>query len=226
MNITDIIPEKDGGYSIIIYIENFLDKECYINSSTHINNIIDWKSGDRDGHPINRLQKWYHIDKKPFSQNWRYEWPRWESHYYEDWIYNIQHIVQTKIENIKESIQDQHKPYIINSFNSALFNYYRNGEDAIGSHRDDIAVLGENNTIACVSFGSPRLFKMKRVIYNPDNLKSLKLNKLQQHMNKDIIVNPGSLLIMAGSVQKFFSHEVPKSTEFIQERQSITLRHV
>lgn len=226
MDIHQIIPEKDGGYSIIIYIEDFLEENKYKTYLHHINTINDWKSGDRDGHVINRLQKWYHIDKQPFSQNWRYEWPRWSPHNYDEWIYNIQHNVETKIQDIKENLHYHHKQYLNNTFNSALFNYYRNGEDAIGRHRDDILVLGENNTIACVSFGSPRVFEIKRVIYNPDNLKSLKLNKDQQHMNKNIILKPNSLLIMSGSFQKYFSHEIPKSTEFTAERQSITLRHV
>jgi len=31
---------------------------------------------------------------------------------------------------------------------------------------------------------------------------------------------------MSGSFQKYFSHEIPKSTEFTGQRQSITLRHV
>jgi alkylated DNA repair dioxygenase AlkB len=221
-----IIPEKDGGYSIIIYIENFLDKDTLKNVTHSIHNINDWKSGDRDGHVINRLQKWFHIDKKPFSKNWRYEWPRWEPHKYDEWIYNIQSIVENKIQEITNTLDNHHQTYIKNSFNSALCNYYRDGNDSIGSHRDDIAVLGENNTIACVSFGSPRLFKMKRVLYNPDNMKSLKLNQAQQHMNKDIILNPGSLLIMSGSTQKFFSHEIPKTDIYTQERYSITLRTV
>lgn len=221
-----IIPESDGAYSIIIYIENFLENTEYNQAINNLKNIEDWKTGDRDGHVINRVQKWYHVDKQPFSKNWRYEWPRWESHYYDNWLLNFQNKVSEKIKEIQGSIDNRHGIYLNPDFNSALFNKYRNGYDAIGSHRDDIAVLGEVNTIACISFGAERTFKMKRVFYNPDNMKSLKRNKKQFHMNMDIKLKPGSLLIMAGSTQKFFSHEIPIEKDVKTERYSITLRSV
>ena len=99
-----IIPESDGAYSIIIYIENFLENTEYNQAINNLKNIEDWKTGDRDGHVINRVQKWYHVDKQPFSKNWRYEWPRWESHYYDNWLLKFQDKVSEKIKEIQRCL--------------------------------------------------------------------------------------------------------------------------
>ena len=102
-----IIPESDGAYSIIIYIENFLENTEYNQAINNLKNIEDWKTGDRDGHVINRVQKWYHVDKQPFSKNWRYEWPRWESHYYDNWLLKFQDKVSEKLLGVLAGIDQQ-----------------------------------------------------------------------------------------------------------------------
>ena len=47
-------------------------------------------------------------------------------------------------------------------FNSVLINYYRNGNDRVGSHSDDEKELGPLPSIASVSLGADRLFRLKR----------------------------------------------------------------
>ena len=46
-------------------------------------------------------------------------------------------------------------------FNSVLANYYRNGNDSIGSHSDNEKELGDDPIIASLSFGSTRTFELK-----------------------------------------------------------------
>ena len=55
-----------------------------------------------------------------------------------------------------------------------------------------------------------------RIIY--DNKKSF--------LNFDIELKHGSLFIMAGSSQKYFSHEIPTETKKLGVRYSLTFREV
>ena len=46
-------------------------------------------------------------------------------------------------------------------FNSALINFYRNGQDGVGWHSDNEACNGPEPTIASVSLGATRRFDMR-----------------------------------------------------------------
>lgn len=102
------------------------------------------------------------------------------------------------------------------SFNSALLNYYRDGQDSMGWHRDNEKELGLEPTIASVTFGAARVFAF-RTYKTKDRLMKIKL----QH---------GSLLIMSGSLQEFWEHMVPKTgkamAQHIGARVNITFRRV
>ena len=47
-------------------------------------------------------------------------------------------------------------------FNSVLANLYRDGHDSVAWHADDEASLGDNPTIASISFGDMRMFEMRQ----------------------------------------------------------------
>ena len=47
-------------------------------------------------------------------------------------------------------------------FNSMLANMYRDGHDSVAWHSDDEATLGEEPTIASISFGDTRNFEMRK----------------------------------------------------------------
>jgi alkylated DNA repair dioxygenase AlkB len=96
-------------------------------------------------------------------------------------------------------------------FNTALLNYYRNGKDSMGLHADDEKELGENPTIASISFGAER-----RMVFRNKSTK------------EKIIVplNNGDLLIMRGSLQHYWKHELPKQPNISEDRLNITLRCV
>ena len=96
-------------------------------------------------------------------------------------------------------------------FNSILVNYYRDGHDSMGWHSDDEAELGPEPTIACVSLGSERLFKLKHKVSN-----SITNIKLQS----------GSCLIMSGQSQQNYQHALPKQTTLKHPRISLTFRYI
>ena len=82
------------------------------------------------------------------------------------------------------------------TYNSVLANLYRDGNDSMGCHADDEKELGQNPVIASLSLGDQRLFKLHH-----------KINKT----TVDIILGHGDLLIMAGTLQNYWQHSVPKT---------------
>lgn len=96
-------------------------------------------------------------------------------------------------------------------FNSVLLNLYRTGKDGISWHSDDESELGKNPIIASVSFGEARRFQLKH-----------KLNKNLAKLETNL--THGSLLIMKGSTQHFWQHQIPKTTKLLKERINLTFR--
>lgn len=97
-------------------------------------------------------------------------------------------------------------------FNSVLLNWYLDGEDHMGWHADDEVELGKNPVIASVNFGETRDFILRN---NADR--------------RQKIVFPlchGSVLIMAGAVQHYWQHSVPKRKRVSGSRFNLTFRQV
>jgi len=97
-------------------------------------------------------------------------------------------------------------------FNTALLNYYRNGQDSMGWHRDNEKELGINPVIASVSFGSERIFQFRE--YN-GSTKPL-----------SFVLGHGDLLIMRGQSQHHWQHRIPKSASAKEPRINITFRKI
>lgn len=96
------------------------------------------------------------------------------------------------------------------SFTTVLLNYYRNGSDSNGWHADDEKELGTNPIIASVSFGANRTFQLK--------------HHLNKNLKKSIVLEHGSLLIMKGTTQHFWKHQIPKTAKLIGPRINLTFR--
>ena len=107
---------------------------------------------------------------------------------------------------IKEKVEDFMKV----KFTTVLLNYYRDGNDSNGWHADNEKELGKNPIIASVSFGAKRVFQMKH-----NSIKEQKLKIELEH---------GSLLIMKGTAQHFWKHQIPKSTKNVGPRINLTFR--
>lgn len=98
------------------------------------------------------------------------------------------------------------------TFNSVLLNLYRDGKDSNGWHADDEKELGINPIIASLTLGSERFFHLKH-IKNPERKCKIKL----EH---------GSLLLMKGSTQHFYKHQIPKTVQPVAPRINLTFRTI
>jgi len=96
------------------------------------------------------------------------------------------------------------------NFTTVLLNQYRNGKDGNGWHADNEKELGVNPIIASVSFGAERVFQLKH-----NSIPGLKQNILLEH---------GSLLLMKGTTQNFWKHQIPKTLKPIGSRINLTFR--
>ena len=96
------------------------------------------------------------------------------------------------------------------NFTTVLLNRYRNGQDSNGWHADNEKELGINPVIASLSFGAVRPFHLK---HNTIKEQKLKIN-----------LEHGSLLIMKGTTQHFWKHQIPKTSKPIEERINLTFR--
>lgn len=95
-------------------------------------------------------------------------------------------------------------------FTTCLLNLYRDGKDSNGWHSDDEASLGKNPVIASVSLGQERFFHFK--------------HKKDKSMKHKMLLTHGSLLIMKGSTQHNWLHQVPKTSRVLGERINLTFR--
>jgi alkylated DNA repair dioxygenase AlkB len=108
---------------------------------------------------------------------------------------------------IKEKVEN----YCQSSFNSVLANLYRNGRDSMGCHADDEKELGQNPVIASLSLGDERLFK---------------LHHKKRKGTLDINLGHGDLLVMAGALQHYWVHSIPKTTKLKGPRVNLTFRNI
>ena len=95
------------------------------------------------------------------------------------------------------------------NFTTVLLNLYRDGQDSNGWHADNEKELGRNPVIASVSFGAERVFQLKH-------------NQLE--LKQNIVLQHGSLLIMKGTTQHFWKHQIPKTKKEIEPRINLTFR--
>jgi len=97
-------------------------------------------------------------------------------------------------------------------FNSCLANLYRDGQDSNGWHSDDEKELGINPAIASVSLGEARYFHLR--------------HKSEHSLKEKLLLQPGSLLMMRGTTQHHWQHQVPKTKRKIGSRINLTFRYI
>jgi alkylated DNA repair dioxygenase AlkB len=94
-------------------------------------------------------------------------------------------------------------------YNYCLLNRYRNGSDSMGWHADDEPEMG--NVIGSLSLGATRKFRIRHNI---------------SRETRTFLVTNGMLIIMAGTMQQFWQHEVPKTKQAVGERINLTFRAI
>jgi alkylated DNA repair dioxygenase AlkB len=98
-------------------------------------------------------------------------------------------------------------------FNCVLLNLYRNGKDGVAWHSDREQNFGKDAIIASVSFGETRKFCLR--------------HKFRKEIPQlEIPLHHGSLLLMAGTTQSFWQHQVPKTAKDILPRINLTFRQI
>src|SRR5262245_54720932 len=97
------------------------------------------------------------------------------------------------------------------SYNAVLLNLYRNGSDRVGWHSDNEAGLGDFPAIASLSLGATRRFQLRH--RGTKEMITLELRE-------------GHWLIMAGETQRFWLHQVPKTTAAVGRRINLTFRRM
>lgn len=97
------------------------------------------------------------------------------------------------------------------TYNSCLLNLYHDGSEGMAWHSDDEKQLMKNGAIASVTFGAVRTFSFKH-----------KTTKEKV----DIVLEPGSLLVMKGETQTHWLHRLPPSKKVISARINLTFRTI
>jgi alkylated DNA repair dioxygenase AlkB len=96
-------------------------------------------------------------------------------------------------------------------FNSLLLNLYRNGKDSVAWHSDKEHNTGINPIIASVTFGETRMFRLR--------------HKTRKDIPQvEIPLHHGSFLLMTGTTNSFWQHQVPKTAKKVLPRINLTFR--
>ena len=97
-------------------------------------------------------------------------------------------------------------------YNSVLCNLYRDGRDSMGWHSDDEPELGAQPCIASLSLGAARRFRLR--------------HRRDPGLRLELELAPGSLLLMSGTTQRYYRHDLPKSARVTEPRINLTFRKV
>ncbi len=109
--------------------------------------------------------------------------------------------VLLEIKNKIEAVQGE--------YNYCLLNRYRSGADSMGWHADDEPEMGD--MIGSLSLGATRKFRIRH-------------NTTRQ--TRTFLVGNGTLILMAGTMQQYWQHEVPKTKQPVGERINLTFRRI
>jgi alkylated DNA repair dioxygenase AlkB len=94
-------------------------------------------------------------------------------------------------------------------YNYCLLNRYRSRADSVGLHADDEPGVGD--VIGSLSLGATRAFRIRH-------------NATKE--TRTFPLGHGTLVIMAGTMQRFWKHEVPKTSADLGGRINLTFRHI
>jgi alkylated DNA repair dioxygenase AlkB len=97
------------------------------------------------------------------------------------------------------------------AFNGGLMNYYHDGNEGASWHSDNEKTIMPNSCIASVSFGAARKFEFKHK---------------QTQEKVSFVLAPGSLLLMQGTTQTHWIHQLPKSKKIKEHRLNLKFRQM
>jgi alkylated DNA repair dioxygenase AlkB len=94
-------------------------------------------------------------------------------------------------------------------YNSCLLNLYHDGDEGMAWHSDDEKELEPNGAIASLSFGAERRFLLRH---------------RESRETIEVLLAPGSLLVMRGTTQTHWLHSLPKMKKVRTPRVNLTFR--
>lgn len=248
MNI--ILDKRDDHHrSMVAICEHVISAENILWIREYLDSIPDFRGGMTSwGKAIPRLQKWYGVDY--FGPHWKDQNnPRWMPCAYEPELVAIQEMIQARINGcvvarklgINRTTRrtvarrtcrfGRHGHFKMRNrkkqLNSCLMNKYRDGGDSIKPHRDSEEIFGENPVVVILSIGATRTLTFRRIIYDEDNLHLIQTEPdpvLAHEFSVEMV--EGSMVIMAGALQKYYSHEITKVVDVAcPTRYSMTFRN-
>jgi alkylated DNA repair dioxygenase AlkB len=179
----------------IIYYPNFFDKKVADDIFLQLKTAIPWRQDDITVFGKTHRQPRLTALFGNEGKPYSYSNIKMQPH---PWTPLLQ-----KIKSYVEQVADA-------NFTTVLLNLYRDGKDSNGWHADNEKELGNNPIIASVSFGTARTFQLKH-----NTISGLKQSILLEH---------GSLLLMKGTTQHFWKHQIPKTLKPIGSRINLTFR--
>lgn len=188
---------EDGG--LVIYRPGFLSTETADLLFKRTKEEIPWKQEMSKFGLVPRLNAWYADEGLTYSYTGI-------NHKGSGW-HPVCDLVKRKV-NEASGVE----------FNSLLLNYYRNGGDSIGLHTDSEPGLGINPVVASLSLGVTRKFSLRHMKKKDEGGKN--------YLRHNMTLGHGDLLIMAGTLQHFWLHELPKEAAVTGERISYTFRKI
>ena len=196
------IKHKNDKPSIFFYQDNvFTENEIeFVKSLNYVDGIHNNKL-------VSRKQLWFQENKNYFCPVWSKRLKRWESNDYFKDLSILQDKIQFYIEQLdKDKELFKNNNLDLPKINSCLINYYETGEDFIPPHKDTPISFGEYPVIVCLSYGETRQMVLK--------------NNQERYQFE---LKSNSLFIMAGSSQKYYTHEILKN-DSMNPRYSLTFR--
>ncbi|MGS0526827.1 alpha-ketoglutarate-dependent dioxygenase AlkB family protein [Zobellia nedashkovskayae] len=118
----------------------------------------------------------------------------------------VPHSFTRELIEIKEKVETKTDA----TFTTCLLNLYRNGQDSNGWHADNEKELGKNPIIASVTLGQERFFHLK--------------HRMNKNLKQKILLKHGSLLLMKGTTQEHWLHQISKTAKTVDERINLTFR--
>lgn len=192
---------KNSEKSSFIYIPNFFDETNVYVINSFLEETPFMTGLACNGSQIRRKQIWFQENQEYFCEKWTGRYARWTGHKYTTQLYKIQENVKNRVESL---IGTSFNP------NSCLINKYENGNDVIGAHRDSLDSFGVYPIIANLSFGTPRILRIK----DPET----------KEIVLDISLESNSLFVMFGASQKYYTHEILEDYDVKSSRYSLTFR--
>ena len=145
--------------------------------------------------------------------------PRWQQSYGQSYTYSgVRHgALPVPKGGILERIQEFVRAHSGQDYLQILVNWYLTGEEYIAAHADDEKDLVPGSSIYSFSFGSTRDF-----VVTP---KAPHINPAAPLGFREVLsLEDNTLVVMGGSMQMYFKHQVPKRLTIKTPRVNVTLR--